>query len=176
MDPKRLVAALMRQVPLLYPLLLRILNRVAAPFTVGVVGVAFNQEGKILLVEHVFRSRYSWGLPGGWVRRRERPQDALRRELQEEVGLRVKVGPPVLIELDGPPDHLETAFLCEVEGEVDRLSGEILATRWVSPDPLPDGLRSIDREMIRRARTLRNRLADQSADAPLLDPRMGDGG
>lgn len=154
---KRSVARLMRRFPFLYPALVYLLKAVAARFTVGVTGVVFNSSGEILLLEHVFRGRYPWGLPGGWVRRRERPQDALRRELMEEVGLAVRVGPPVTVELDGPPGHLETGFLCEVEGEVNHLSGEILTARWFHPDALPDRLHWLDREMIRRALELRER-------------------
>ncbi|HEC33789.1 MAG TPA: NUDIX hydrolase [Chloroflexi bacterium] len=157
MNPKRSIAYLMRRFPFLYPLLVYLLKTVAARFTVGVTGVVFNQEGDVLLLEHVFRGHYPWGLPGGWVRRRERPQDGLRRELLEEVGLAVRVGPTILVELDGPPGHLETGFLCEIEGEMDHLSGEILAACWVSPDALPDGLYWLDREMIQRAQALRDR-------------------
>ena len=151
MKPKFFVARLMRRFPFLYPILVHLIQWTAARFTVGVTGVVFNDRGEILLLEHVFRGRYPWGLPGGWVRRRERPQDALRRELMEEVGLAVRVGPPVMIELNGPPSHLETGFLCEVEGKVDHLSGEILAARWVHPDDLPGDLYWLDQEMIRRA-------------------------
>ncbi|HIP87308.1 MAG TPA: NUDIX domain-containing protein [Anaerolineales bacterium] len=155
MKPKFLVARLMRRLPFLYPVLVHLIQWTAARFTVGVTGVVFNDRGEILLLEHVFRGKYPWGLPGGWVGRRERPQDALRRELMEEVGLAVRVGPPVLVELDGPPSHLETGFLCEVEGRVDHLSGEILAARWVRPDDLPEGLYWIDQEMIQRALEMR---------------------
>lgn len=152
---KRSIARLMRRFPFLYPLLVYLVQALAARFTVGVSGVVFNSRGDILLLEHVFRGAYPWGLPGGWVRRRERPQDALRRELLEEVGLAVRVGRPILIELDGPPGHLETAFLCEVEGETKHLSSEVLATRWVSPNALPDGLYWLDREMVAQALAFR---------------------
>ena len=40
---------------------------------VGAVGVVFNNAGQVLLVEHVFRPDYNWGLPGGWVERGESP-------------------------------------------------------------------------------------------------------
>jgi 8-oxo-dGTP pyrophosphatase MutT (NUDIX family) len=153
----RRVAGLMRQFPFLYPLLSRLIGLFAARFTVGVTGVVFNEQGEILLLEHVFRGRYPWGLPGGWVGRHERPQDALRRELIEEVGLSVRVGLPLLVDLDDLPGHLETAFLCEVEGEVGPLSNEILAIRWVPPEELPEGLKPLEREMVGRALSLRQR-------------------
>ena len=149
--PKRQVAQWMRRFPFLYPLLSRLIGLFAARFTVGVTGVVFNERGEILLLEHVFRGRHPWGLPGGWVGRHERPQDALRRELMEEVGLSVRVGPPLLVDLDELPGHLETAFLCEVEGDVGSLSNEILAARWVSPDALPEGLKRLEREIVDRA-------------------------
>jgi ADP-ribose pyrophosphatase YjhB (NUDIX family) len=142
---------------LLHALLVHLLNLLAARFTVGVNGVVFNRQGQVLLLEHVFRSRYPWGVPGGWVRRREEPQRALRRELLEEVGLAVSVGAPVLTRLEGPPGHLETAFMCEVEGDgsLGQLSGEIISTQWVDVRDLPDGLQELDREMILQAQALR---------------------
>lgn len=42
----------------------------------------------ILLVRHVFP--WKWGLPGGGIKRREKAEEAARRELFEETGLRVK--------------------------------------------------------------------------------------
>lgn len=42
------------------------------------------RNGKILLVA---RARSRWSLPGGTIRRSESPQDAARRELEEETSL-----------------------------------------------------------------------------------------
>ncbi len=155
MLPKRLLARFLRALSCFYPWMMRLAQARAARFTVGVTGVVFNAQGHVLLLEHVFRASHPWGLPGGWVEKRERPQNALRRELWEEIGLRVHVGPPVLVDLGAVPGHLETIFLCEVDGEAGPLSGEILAARWVSPDALPEGLKPLDYEAIRRAVGLR---------------------
>lgn len=43
---------------------------------------------RVLLVRHTYGSRRTWYLPGGAVRRRERPLDAAAREMREELGLR----------------------------------------------------------------------------------------
>ncbi|RME34554.1 MAG: NUDIX hydrolase [Thermoflexia bacterium] len=155
MSAKRLLARVLRAFPGLYPLMVRLVQTRCARFTVGVTGVIFNTRDEVLLLEHVFRTAHPWGLPGGWVERGERPQEALQRELREEMGLSVRVGPPVLVDLGMVPDHLETVFLCEVDSEEGHLSGEILTARWVSPDALPEGLKGLDYEAIRRAVSLR---------------------
>ena len=43
---------------------------------VGAVAAIFDDAGRVLLVEHVFRTDYPWGLPGGWVSRGEPPSAA----------------------------------------------------------------------------------------------------
>jgi 8-oxo-dGTP diphosphatase len=45
------------------------------------------RDTKILLVA---RKRSRWALPGGTIRRRESPEEAARRELDEETGLAVR--------------------------------------------------------------------------------------
>ena len=173
MSLKHTLAGLMRRFPALHSLLVHSLNMVAARFTVGAIGVVYNQGGEILLLEHVFRHRYPWGLPGGWVSRRERPDEALRRELAEEVGLEVQVGPPVGIARGRLRSHLETGYLCEVtgEGEIDHLSSEILSARWVRPDAILHDLHRIDREMVQRAQLLRSQLRPSSDGQGVVDDR-----
>ena len=56
----------------------------------GAVAAVFDDAGKVLLVEHVFRTDYPWGLPGGWVAPGEAPVDAVRREIEEELQLQVR--------------------------------------------------------------------------------------
>lgn len=106
-------------------------------FTAGAVGVVFNAEGKILLVEHVFHPEHPWGLPGGWIERRESPQDTLVRELQEETGLIVRDMLPVLIERSEYKKHLNIAFICYTQNDVQALSAELLDYRWAAIDRLP---------------------------------------
>src|SRR5262245_42971076 len=56
-------------------------------FTVSVAAVITNDEGKILLLDHVLRPKFGWGMPGGFIESGEQPEDAIRREIKEETGL-----------------------------------------------------------------------------------------
>lgn len=104
---------------------------------IGVALVTFNAEGEVLLLRHVFHTRYPWGLPGGWLGRDEAPADGLRRELREELGRDSELGPPALISHEGPPPHIVMAFLGHLQPGEMRLNNEILEARWFSPDSLP---------------------------------------
>lgn len=148
---KQRVAGWMRRFPWLYTLLVRLIKLTAARFTVGVNGVVLNAQGEILLLKHVFRDKYPWGLPGGWVRRREQPRDALQREMLEEIGLAVRIVAPLGVELNAPLGHLDTSFLCQAVGEVRHLSSEILDWRWCLPDALPSNVKPQELETIDRA-------------------------
>src|SRR5260370_4779557 len=55
-------------------------------FTVTAGAIIFDDEGRILLLEHVFRPDSGWGIPGGFLSKGEQPAEALRRELREEIG------------------------------------------------------------------------------------------
>src|SRR3954469_13548923 len=56
-------------------------------FTVTVAAMIFDDERRILLLEHVFRTDNGWGVPGGFVAKSEAPEEALRRELREEANI-----------------------------------------------------------------------------------------
>jgi 8-oxo-dGTP pyrophosphatase MutT (NUDIX family) len=56
-----------------------------APTVLGVAGLVVDAQGRVLLVRHTYNA--GWRLPGGGVGRGEPPQDAVLRELSEEVGL-----------------------------------------------------------------------------------------
>lgn len=59
-------------------------------FTVTAGAMIFDNEGRILLLDHVFRPDSGWGIPGGFLNKGEQPEAALRRELKEEIGIEVE--------------------------------------------------------------------------------------
>lgn len=118
----------------------RIAARTIAPrHYVGAVGVVFDEAGRVLILEHAFRTDFPWGLPGGWIERGEAPADAIRRELREELGVDVEVGELIACGVIGRvatsthPLHLGLAYLCRIRFGTPASSAEILAAEWVDP-------------------------------------------
>ncbi len=109
-----------------------------AHFTMGVVAVILNEHHEVLLVEHVFHPKYPWGLPGGWVDRHEIPQQALIREMREELSVVVRVERVVLIDHSNLLDnHIDIAMLCQTNETIGNLSPELLNYGWYKLDDLP---------------------------------------
>jgi 8-oxo-dGTP pyrophosphatase MutT (NUDIX family) len=105
-------------------------------YSLGAVGVIFNTQGQVLLVEHVFHPKTPWGLPGGWVNRREDPATTVIRELQEELSITVTVERIVAVQ-SLTHNHLDLAYLCHTSEPIGKLSNELLAFEWFDIDKMP---------------------------------------
>jgi len=106
----------------------------------GAVGAVFNDEGRVLLVEHVFRTDFAWGLPGGWINAKESPAETVRRETAEELQIIVDVRRVVLTDRIWPektsnhPAHLGVGFYCRLVSGSCVPSNEVLSVEWADPD------------------------------------------
>lgn len=135
---------------------------------VGAVGVVFNEIGQVLIVEHVFRAHYPWGLPGGWVERWEDPAEAVRREFKEELNIDIEVKRLLLCRpqgnafKDNAPPGLSLAYYCRLVDEAAALKNlaeadnayEILMIRWLRPENIPYKITPFQQEAIRLAQQI----------------------
>lgn len=104
------------------------------------VGVAVIDGGKILLVRKgAGRWKDHWAVPGGRVELGERMVDAARREVKEETGLEVRLGPVVwtgeVIDSASPPAWHFTLvdFVGFPVGGTLQAGDDAAEARWVTP-------------------------------------------
>jgi 8-oxo-dGTP pyrophosphatase MutT (NUDIX family) len=107
--------------------------------TLGAVGILV-ADGRVLLVRTWYRA--DWGLPGGYLRRAEEPEDGFARELREETAIELgqPVGPPICI-FQPRRRHIDFVFTAQLEPAPDMppagTSWEITTLEWFPLDALP---------------------------------------
>lgn len=109
---------------------------------VAAVTKSINKEGKTIIfaTQRGYGDfKGGWEFPGGKIEQGETPQEALKREIMEELETEVKVGELIdTIEYDYPEFHLSMdCFWCEI------LKGNLVlkeheAAKWLSKEQLND--------------------------------------
>src|SRR5215210_8583768 len=94
-------------------------------FTVTAGAVILDEEGRVLLLKHVFRAGSGWGIPGGFIERGEQPEEAIRRELREEIGLELEQTELAFVRTLKRPSQVEIIFRSRPRGETGAKSLEI---------------------------------------------------
>ena len=123
-------------------------------FTVTTGAMLFDVDGRILLLEHVFRPDSGWGIPGGFLSRSEQPQDGLRRELREEVSIEIDEVEFLFARTLPRPRQVEIYFRARVIGDPKPSSFEIKQAQWFTLNELPEELSNDQRRLIQRAISL----------------------
>jgi 8-oxo-dGTP diphosphatase len=118
-----------------------VVRTIAPSFTVGAMAIIERADGHRLFVRHVYR--HHWGVPGGLLERGETPEEAVAREVFEEVGLRIELlGEPAVV-VDAEPQRVDIVFRARPidapdADTVDPSSPEIVEARWFPPDHTPE--------------------------------------
>src|SRR5437588_3478638 len=120
---------------------LRVWWFVARPAVAGVKCVLADGD-RVLLVRHTYGPAH-WDLPGGSIKRREAPVHAARREIDEELGLRIEDW-EALGTVTGRMDHRrDTPHCFRAQLSSPRLTldpGEIATAQWFPRSELPPRL------------------------------------
>lgn len=105
---------------------------------VKVVAAIIAQEGRIFATQRGYGEfKEGWEFPGGKIEAGETPQQALVREIREELDTEVEVGDLLgTVEYDYPMFHLSMqCFLCRIKSGSLNLK-EHEAARWLAEDEL----------------------------------------
>ena len=103
-----------------------------------VAAVIFDEQGRIFATQRGYGEwKDWWEFPGGKIEPGETPQQALKREIHEELDAEIEVGELLrTIDYDYPTFHLTMrCFKCKLsESHVKLLEHE--AARWLAPSEL----------------------------------------
>jgi 8-oxo-dGTP diphosphatase len=130
-------------------------------FQVTAGAVVVNQEGRVLLLKHVFRPGSGWGIPGGFLEKNEQPEEAIRRELREETGLELESVEVAFIRALKHISRIEIIYRCRAQGEAAPRDYEIKSAEWFALDRLPSELSRDQRLLIGRALEREHKSSDE---------------
>ncbi|HEV8229062.1 MAG TPA: NUDIX domain-containing protein [Candidatus Limnocylindria bacterium] len=117
-------------------------------FLVGVTGLGIDEQGRVMLARHRFGAP-QWRFLGGFLHPRERVEEALAREIREETGLEIEVGPVLEVVTGFRWQRVELVFAYRVTSGTPRLTDEVAELRGFPPDALPE-MRADQRGLIER--------------------------
>lgn len=106
--------------------------------TINVVAAVIFKDDKVFATQRGYGEfKDGWEFPGGKVEPGESPEDALRREIREELEVDINVGDLIeTIEYDYPAFHLSMkCFACTIAGGSPHLL-EHEAAKWLTSKQL----------------------------------------
>lgn len=104
-------------------------------FRIGVFAV-IESQGRYLLARR--RDIGWWNLAGGGMEAGETVDEALRREVREEVGIEIEIDRLVGVYSKPQKSEVVMTFWCHPAGGTPGLSDEVSEVGWFTIDQLPD--------------------------------------
>ena len=139
------------QLPFFNKLLVWAVRLIVPRQRVGAVAVVMDENGRFLMLKHVFHPHAPWGLPGGWLKRNEDPRVGVLREIKEETGLTAVIGSLLVLTHETQPPHIGIAYLAHAQATELTLSGEIIDGDWFDTDNLPAPMLSLHKTAVKTA-------------------------
>ncbi len=112
--------------------------RMLRPRTRGARAIVVDEKGEVLLVKHSYGSQY-WYLPGGGVKRGESPEQAVRREICEELEIHLDETVAFGQYTNQVEGKIDTVYIycARIQRQPAKTSPEIALARWFPVDHLP---------------------------------------
>jgi 8-oxo-dGTP pyrophosphatase MutT (NUDIX family) len=114
-----------------------LMRRVNDQFLVGVTGIFFDEDKRVLLVKHSYRGNGGWSLPGGYAKAGEHPKEALEREVKEETGFIVSADERLKIRTDRKTARLDITYMGAFIGGIFVPSKEVNEAKLFKFQNLP---------------------------------------
>ena len=125
-------------------------------FLIGVFGIIFDQKKKVLLAKR--QDFPFWNLPGGRVEKGETPDEALAREVKEEIGAEVKSKKLCGVYFKKGKDEIVFNYLVSIKSFVFRPTNEASEIEYFLINKLPKKLPESHRQRIKDALKFKNKI------------------
>jgi ADP-ribose pyrophosphatase YjhB (NUDIX family) len=136
---KRFLYWLWRVIPLSKRMRAPILWLGNRKFVIGISALILNDRGEVLLFKHTYRNDFPWSFPGGYLKKHEDPDEAMKREIYEESGFEINILQVLEVARSHEMARFEVLYQAELVGESDFVpSIEVKAARFFSSDELPE--------------------------------------
>jgi mutator protein MutT len=127
---------------------LRIIRATQKKFTASAAAIIINENKQVLLLEHAIRAGGDWGVPGGFLEYGEQAEEAVQRELLEEIALKLENVQLFRVHITNL--HIEFFFRAETSGVPEIKSGEIKSLRWFGAHELPDEMPLAQKSLVKK--------------------------